>query len=1143
MLLWLVLSPLLLWAQPTISNSNVSMYIPTNSARAGITLPNLSNVGSSSQYNIIAYSPDNTLGQLYVDNSTTPLGSVAAAGNDYTGNASVAVTPSPQLYFTSLNKTGTITFNFVASDLNGGGKRQYSKNSATFTVIITNPATSNNVRAAIMPSNAGATSISSLSATIAGNNTISSYTIKTVPSGGSLYLSAAPTTALAAGNTLTPAQISQLQFDPNGARFGDLSFTYTATNNDGLESNTATYTIPVANVPPVAVNDVTVPVTRNQSASISVVANDTDTDKDAGGLGGILNSTVDLDPDQTGIQQTRILANKGTFTVNSSGVITFVPVNNYAGISTITYTVQDAQGLTSNQATIRVEVKNVTTAYDDSNEVEKNTTVSGNVILNDIDPQNTGFTVTRLINVTKGTLVLNANGSYTYTPNTGFLGTDSFTYRACDKTGTPQCSEATVYLNVYDPAVQCISATGPNQLVNSSFTDGNIGFNTNYEYKANVAGNQELVPETTYAIGADASEYHPNFFGTGHGIGPASVVGNNFMMVNATSAIRTLYTQTFKVQPNRYYTFSAFFNNLLNSGGVDPEVGFVINGESTSGTITVATTPNEWVKYSDVWYSGNNTTATFEIRNLTLAAGGNDIGIDDLYFGTCNAVPVANNTLTTAIPSNTTSAAAIVKMDATDSDGTIDFYTIKSLPAFGTLYVNGVVAVVDKPYTPAENDKLTYLPAAGKNGNFTFTFLATDNSTSVSNIATYTIPVGNTAPIAKNVTTAPAVPNIAAATAINPMDATDGDGTIAKYVIVTVPNPAHGTLYVGGTRVTAGPFEVLPALLGQLTFDPTGSYAGNATFTYYAFDNDGNQSNTAIYTVPISNELPVAQNKTYNGMRNTASTTPLSALTATDADGFIASFTIASLPASGSLTLNGVLVSKDQTIQPDQASELSYTPAKSTTGNFSFTYYATDNLGGVSNIATYSIPVSGPLPVELAAFEVKAVGNSAQLIWNTATELRNDRFEVERSFTGQAFAAVGTVKGHGTTNTGAAYRFTDANVRAQAASGTVYYRLKQVDTDGKVTYSSVRTVGFSKQAAAISVAPNPATTEATLDLTTLPLGQYQVAIFDATGRIMYKAGHAGGEQVGLAMSTWPTGMYLVVVQGANGKFTQRLIKN
>lgn len=996
-----------------------------------------------------------------------------------------------------------------------------------------------------MPSNAEATSISSLSATIAANNTISSYTIKTVPSGGSLYISTATTTALAAGNTLTPDQISQLQFDPNGARFGDLSFTYTATNNDGLESNTATYTIPVANVPPVAVNDVTVPVTRNQSASISVVANDTDTDKDAGGLGGIVNSTVDLDPDQTSIQQTRTLANKGTFTVNSSGVITFVPVNNYAGISTITYTVQDAQGLTSNQATIRVEVKNVTTAYDDSNEVEKNTTVSGNVILNDIDPQNTGFTVTVVAgkNTTHGALILNSNGSYTYTPATGFLGTDSFTYQACDKTGTPQCSQATVTLNVYDPAVQCISATGPNQLVNSSFTDGNIGFNTNYEYKANVAGNQELVPETTYAIGADASEYHPNFFGTGHGIGPASVVGNSFMMVNATSAIRTLYTQTFKVQPNRYYTFSAFFNNLLNSGGVDPEVGFVINGESTSGTITVATTPNEWVKYSDVWYSGDNTTATFEIRNLTLAAGGNDIGIDDLYFGTCNAVPVANNTLTTAIPSNTTPAAAIVKMDATDSDGSIVSYTIKSLPVFGTLYVNGIAAVVDKAYTPAENDKLTYLPAAGNNGNFTFTFLATDNSTSISNVATYTIPVGNTAPIAKNVTTAPAVPNIAAATAINPMNATDGDGTIAKYVIVTVPNPAHGTLYVGGTRVTAGQVEVLPAQLGQLTFDPTGSYAGNTTFTYYAIDNQNNISNTAIYTVPISNELPVAQNKTYNGMRNTASTTPLSALTATDADGFIASFTIASLPASGSLTLNGVLVSKDQTIQPDQASELSYTPAKSTTGNFSFTYYATDNLGGVSNIATYSIPVSGPLPVELAAFEVKAVGNSAQLIWNTATELRNDRFEVERSFTGQAFATVGTVKGHGTTNTGAAYRFTDANVRAQAASGTVYYRLKQVDTDGKATYSSVRTVGFSKQAASISVAPNPATTEATLDLTTLPLGQYQVAIFDATGRIVYKAGHAGGEQVGLAMSTWPTGMYLVVVQGGNGKFTQRLIKN
>jgi hypothetical protein len=1023
---------------------------------------------------------------------------------------------------------GDVNFAYTATD--GGGA---TSSAASYSFRVVTPPVANNVRTGAIPSNADKTAIAALSVTPATGNTIATYNLNGIPGGGKLFLNA---TEITAARAINPTEAGQLFFAPSGTTSGEFTFTYTATNNDGLESSPATYTIPVANVPPVAVNDPIKTVSRNQEATVAILTNDTDRD------GRIEPTTVDLDPSMAGLQKERTIAGQGKFTVDAAGIVTFVPVNNYAGISTVLYTVQDNSGLTSNIATARVEVKNVTTAYDDSNEVEKNTKIFGNVILNDIDPDNTGLTVSLLTNTVHGTLLLRADGSYEYTPTANYLGADQFVYRACDKSGAPQCGTATVYLNVYDPAIQCISATGPNQLVNPSFELGNIGFNTNYEYKEDLPNvNNELVPETTYGIGPDASKYHNNF--RGYGRGGSATVNNNFMLINATSAIRTLYTQTFKVEPNRYYTFSAYFNNLLppGSNGKFPEVGFVINGGSTSGTIVVPETPDEWVQYSDVWYSGNNTTATFEIRNLTLDRGGNDIGIDDLYFGTCNAVPVAYATTTTPLPRNA-SAAAIKPMEATDPDGSISSFTIRTVPTSGTLFVNGVAAVANRVYTVADNSKLTYSPASGRTGNYTFTFLATDNSGSISNEATYTIPVGDTAPLAQNVTTAPAVPNIAAATPINPMVATDGNGTITKYVIASVPNAAHGTLFVNGTRVTSGPLEVLPSQVNQLSFDPTGTYAGNTTFTYYAIDNDGNVSNTALYTIPISNELPVAQDKFLGGMRNTWGPTPLSPLTATDADGTIVSFTVASLPSTGSLTLNGVSVAVNQTIRPEQASELAYAPSKATTGSFNFTYYATDNLGGVSNLASYTISTSGPLPVELVGFEAKAAGGSAQLNWRTAAELHNDRFEVERSFTGADFTAVGTVKGSGTTSSGASYRFTDANVRAQA-TGPVYYRLKQVDTDGTVSYSSVRMVAFrSELKAAISVAPNPATTEATLDLTSLPLGQYQVAVVDAAGRTIYSAAHTGGQTATLNLSTWPSGVYVVIVRGEAGKFTQRIAK-
>ncbi|HEX8657601.1 MAG TPA: hypothetical protein VF690_08715, partial [Hymenobacter sp.] len=119
------------------------------------------------------------------------------------------------------------------------------------------------------------------------------------------------------------------------------------------------------------------------------------------------------------------------------------------------------------------------------------------------------------------------------------------------------------------------------------------------------------------------------------------------MIVNGASTVQRVYSQTVLVQPNRYYTFSCYVNNLIVPGTNigKPEIGFVINGESTSSTKVIEESPDRWVRASDIWFSGSSTTATFEIRNRSVAASGNDFGIDDVYFGTCNLPPVANSDL------------------------------------------------------------------------------------------------------------------------------------------------------------------------------------------------------------------------------------------------------------------------------------------------------------------------------------------------------------------------------------------------------------------------------------------------------------------------------------------------------------------
>ncbi len=89
-----------------------------------------------------------------------------------------------------------------------------------------------------------------------------------------------------------------------------------------------------------------------------------------------------------------------------------------------------------------------------------------------------------------------------------------------------------------------------------------------------------------------------------------------------------------------------------------------------------------------------------------------------------------------------------------------------------------------------------------------------------------------------------------------------------------------------------------------------------------------------------------------------------------------------------------------------------------------------------------------PLPVELVSFTALPVGSSVLLQWKTASEVNNSGFSVERNTKG-TWRAIAYVEGHGTSNAQHSYAYTDA-----AASGAVQYRLKQIDRDGRASYSN-----------------------------------------------------------------------------------------
>ncbi|WP_179197556.1 Ig-like domain-containing protein [Hymenobacter crusticola] len=222
-------------------------------------------------------------------------------------------------------------------------------------------------------------------------------------------------------------------------------------------------------------------------------------------------------------------------------------------------------------------------------------------------------------------------------------------------------------------------------------------------------------------------------------------------------------------------------------------------------------------------------------------------------------------------------------------------------------------------------------------------------------------------------------------------------------------------------------------------------------------------------------------------------------------------------------------------------------------GNFSFgstigTQFAglvrnTILQGDVPNITQASNCTVLPLPVELIQFAVKVQASQVQLSWTTASEKNSNYFAVERSTDSYSFEQIGKVNSYGTTTTKQSYTFADTEA-SRYAGQMLYYRLRQVDTDGTITYSPVRSVMLKAGVATFDLSPNPTSDYVTLDLTTLPTEHFHVSCHDVSGRNLGRLEQdiRGGQATTLNVSALPAGIYIVTVQGATQVLTRRLVK-
>ncbi len=110
------------------------------------------------------------------------------------------------------------------------------------------------------------------------------------------------------------------------------------------------------------------------------------------------------------------------------------------------------------------------------------------------------------------------------------------------------------------------------------------------------------------------------------------------------------------------------------------------------------------------------------------------------------------------------------------------------------------------------------------------------------------------------------------------------------------------------------------------------------------------------------------------------------------------------------------------------------------------------------------------LPVTLINFDASYYNSNIVLNWSTASEINNKGFEIQRAVNNIDFQTIGFIDGNGNSNTIKNYTFTDNNVFTTA---TYYYRLKQIDFDGKFEYNGIQTVQLADNKTLFNAFPNP----------------------------------------------------------------------
>jgi hypothetical protein len=300
--------------------------------------------------------------------------------------------------------------------------------------------------------------------------------------GGAMTVTTTPLNAPTNG-TITLAADGSYTYTPTAGFVGTDSMRYRVCNVAGL-CDTAVLRIQVLDLPSPTSNNA--PIAQNDNATTLMGTPTT---------GNVLSNDFDPNTNTLTVNSTPISSpTNGTLVLNPNGTFTYTPTSGFFGQDTFRYQVCD-NGIPSLCDTAMVVINvlidnnaasnNPPAAQDDAVMTYVNTPKMGDLKANDSDPNGNTLTynTTPLSNPAHGTVVINPNGTFTFTPTAGFIGSDQFKYVVCDN-GTPSmCDTATAYIEIYPipnlppvvsetpqtvledtPTTLCVAITDPNAM-------------------------------------------------------------------------------------------------------------------------------------------------------------------------------------------------------------------------------------------------------------------------------------------------------------------------------------------------------------------------------------------------------------------------------------------------------------------------------------------------------------------------------------------------------------------------------------------------------------------------------------------------------------------------------------------------------